>query len=88
MLKKRLSSLTASRPGQKVVAWAGHAARRLDANRHNQLLALTYHAVNDAVTFESHMSFLAANYQAVCLRDVLHAFSGSGPPLPPGARLW
>lgn len=87
MLKKRLSSLSTSGPGQKVVAWAGHVVRRLDADRENQLLALTYHAVTDAVTFESHMSFLAANYQAVCLRDVLHAFSGSGPPLPPGALL-
>ncbi len=89
MVKNSLATLLSSEPGRQAMAFTGHVLRRLDDERPNQLLVLTYHAVKDRTLFESHMSFLAGHYQAVRLNDVLDALTSDDPQkaLPPRALL-
>ena len=79
MVKKLFSRFMNSQPGRKALSAAEQAVRRFEAERANQLLVLTYHDVSDPVSFESQMSFLAANYNAVSVTDVLKAFCAAAP---------
>jgi len=62
------------------------ALQGLDRRRPNQLLVLTYHAVESMESFESQMKYLAANYEIVGMMDVVDAVAASKI-LPPAALL-
>lgn len=84
MFKKLFSKFMNSQPGRMALAAAEKTARRIDGERPNQLLVLTYHDVSDPISFEAQMSFLAANYNAVHMTDVLKAFCAAAPAQAPG----
>ena len=79
---KLLSPLVESPMGHQVL----RALQRLEAQRPNQLLVLTYHAVESLESFETQMNYLAANYEIVGMMDVVDAVAARKR-LPPAALL-
>lgn len=82
MLKKQVEKLIESPLGDVLL----RALKPLSPQRPNELQVLTYHTIDNATGFQEQMRYLAANYQAVAMEDVVEAFAGRRT-LPPGAVL-